>query len=252
MKPENSQARKKVQLRFAAFYAFSLVLTIFILSSFWGPLPSPTIKGRKTALTGNTSQEHQVLVADEILHEHLNKLQQLDQKYTILLIDSATGQGLKTIIQTITESEQAFSKAIDSINEAAKNYSPENALKFENMTASFRSLLNNRAFSGNKNNLNGGNNRSSATDPNELSKLKKELEARNAQITNLEKELKNSKAGKYSYPVSPDDKLRQENDFLKLALRSQVNQTNSLKESNEQLTNQLNKFLAPNIPKRPN
>lgn len=252
MKPENNQERKKVQWRFAAFYAFSLILIILVLSAFWGPLPSPTIKGKKTNLTGNTSQEHQVLVADEILHEHLDKLQQLDQKYTILLIDSATGPGLKIIIQTITESEAAFSKAIDSVNEAGKNYSPENTRKFENMTTSFRSLLNNRAFSNNRHNVPISNNKISVTEQNELIKLKKDLQEKDGQITNLEKELKNTQAGKYSYPTSPNDKLRQENDFLKMALRSQVVQTNSLKESNEQLTNQLNKFLGPNIPKRPN
>lgn len=252
MKPENYNERKKVQLKFAAFYALSFILIILILSSFWGPLPSATIKGRKTALTGNLSQEHKVLMADEMLHQQLNRLQQLDQKYNTLLTDSATAPGMKTIIQTITEAEAAFSKTIDSINESGKNYSQENMYKFENMTASFRTLLNNRAYAEHGRNITPNVNKNSGIDQNEMTSLKKALEAKESQIANLERQLKSSQTGKYSYPISPVDKLRQENDFLKLALRSQVVQTNTLKESNEQLTNQLNKFLGPNTPKRPN
>lgn len=251
MKPKNSEEIKKLQLRFAGFYGISLVLIIIILSSFWGPLPAPTIKGKKIALTGNTSQEHQILLADELLHERLDQLQKLDLRYTILLTDSATGSGLKTIIETITASEEAFGRLIDSVYESGKNYSPDNMRKFENLATSFRTLLENRAYSHKRRNAVSSPGINSGNDQREMLTLKKDLSEKESQLEKLEKELKAAQNHKYSYPVSPDDKLKQENDFLKMALRSQVVETNSLKKTNEQLTIWLNQLQKPGIPKRP-
>ncbi|MEJ7769104.1 MAG: hypothetical protein WKF89_14900, partial [Chitinophagaceae bacterium] len=173
MKPENNNDRKKLQWKFASLYALSLVLLVLILSSFWGPLPTARIKGKKTPLTGNISQEHQILLADDLLHAHMNYLQQLDKRYITLLADSATGEGLKTIIQKITEAEAAFSKSIDSIRESGKSYSPEHMRKFENMATSFGTLLDNRAFSNNDRNAIGADVAVAGNLQGDLLKLKK-------------------------------------------------------------------------------
>jgi len=246
MKPENNDERKKIRLKFAAFYILSLVLIVSILSSFWGPLPSATIKGRKMMLTGNLSQEHQVLIADEMMHERLSQLQELDLKYAELLKDSATGTGLKTIIQTITESEEAFNKAIDSINRTSKNYSPEYMRKFEKLIASFKTLLDNRSYSSTGRHTPVSTIKIPAHEQHELSKLKKDLETKQNELEMLQKNLKTGKSDKFAYPISPDEKLRQENDFLKLALRSQVEQTTSLKKSNGELTTRVYELQKSN------
>lgn len=103
--------------------------------------------GRKKYMASLTKQREQLLKADELLHARLWQLQNMDKQYSSLLTVQRDEAGLARANASIETTEQAFQKAIDSIERMGRQYDEQAGTNdFQNITAFFKTILDNRRF----------------------------------------------------------------------------------------------------------
>jgi hypothetical protein len=113
MKFTSTSEKQKLSLLFAGYYVSSAVLILLLLTVFLVNRASDHLdNGRKNGLTG----EQQLAQACSLLQERLRDLQQLDEKYTILIRDSGVKANYDVLTGRIKNSEVALRRVIDSVD----------------------------------------------------------------------------------------------------------------------------------------
>ncbi len=246
MKPENIAERKSMKLRFVALYVVSMLLIVLILSAFWKPLPSGDSKANKRSPSNGPAAIKELILADKMLHMQLFQLQELDEKRAFLLTDSKSLKGDHALDNEIAAREEKLKEAIDSFQNRQHDLSKENVVIKNNIITFFKMAYDNRrSVAGIEQALNS----KPAPDDNSslqqtLIKFQKEADKRKTRIAELERALKKQQIDledNATATASPE-KLRDENKFLKWAVRSQVAQIRTLTERNKSLTTQLNEL----------
>lgn len=243
MQPKNSPVPK---VKFAALYFVSLVLLIIILSAFWGPLPSLPKKIKEANLTDSQLEEHQVLLAIDLIHRQSNQLQ-----HVVRLQESLPGVENLARVNTIIN---ALRSTIDSIELNTASYSKDIKIILMNAIEPLKLALDNLSSFGNvlrrtnkdihqkdsiiatlEKQLKGKV--QSPVNVRERAILNNDLQMKKGRINDLEAQLKNLtvKGGKSNARTEDIEKLISDNKYYQLSLRSQVQQTNKLLEMNKSL-----------------
>ncbi|MEO6550645.1 MAG: hypothetical protein ABIN94_21750 [Ferruginibacter sp.] len=157
---------------------------------------SPVLRASNNMVVDNgenivASQQRELLMRDEILHAHFNELQNLDEEYSALVLDTTNRGKLAQLNARIASEEDAFRMSIDSIGNEMLDFSnktDENL--FVNMVTSFRLALENRRSLGNLRNALSKDNISLSPDAKELLMAKNALLTRDTKIASLEDALK--------------------------------------------------------------
>lgn len=157
---------------------------------------SPVLRASNNMVVDNgenivASQQRELLMRDEILHAHFNELQNLDEEYSALVLDTTNRGKLAQLNARIASEEDAFRMSIDSIGNEMLDFSnktDENL--FVNMVTSFRLALENRRSLGNLRNALSKENISLSPDAKELLMAKNALLTRDTKIASLEDALK--------------------------------------------------------------
>lgn len=248
MKPENEVGRN-IKLKFAGFYLASVLLMILIGITFWKNNPQPIQQATLKSVPGTkNSVEHQVVLSDELLHNRLSQLQELDKKYALLLTDSTLSSfQLDSANKIILNAEALFRKTIDSVEQENKQYnSVDNENMLTNMTDAFSISLENRRSANNIRMALVTSRKGMNTDQKSLLQLQNELQKKDDRIAELEASLK-TKPVVASINTSDNNDLIKRNESLRTDIKTMEDKNyaltklvNSLKQDNENLTGQLN------------
>ena len=245
MKTQNIVERKKLKFQFAVLYIVSILLLAMIFTALWDIFSFPKQMDSRDK-PGGTSEEYEILKQDELLHASLNNLQQLDEKYTILIADSAGRQALDSLKQLIHNAEVSFSNTIDSIERQKRTFNiSSNAVRLNSIISAFRSALNNRRSSSYIPGTLSGENVDFSTVKTKLLKLEIELQNKDNMILALEDKIKIQKTGtpnNFSNPL--DIRLKKELKLLQADVKKQEERVFSLLALNNSLTKDNNRLTA--------
>ncbi|MEO7766398.1 MAG: hypothetical protein ABIS01_03190 [Ferruginibacter sp.] len=206
-------------------------------------------------------QQRELLMRDEVLHAHFNELQNLDEEYSSLVIDTANRNKLGDVNSRIASAEESFRVSIDSIaNEMLdfSNKADENL--FVNMITSFRLALDNRHSLSNLRNAMAKSKVSLSPDQRELLLAKNTLLTKDTKIAALENTLKILQNSIDNKSTASTNAIKQENDIYKeqavekdkkIASLTSVNSTlqgqnSSLQNQNSTLQNQYSSLQKEN------
>ncbi len=160
--PERLEEKKKLKSRFAILYVGSIILLILLAILWFHNSP------KSETLTNRASREDAEMFAllsqDQLLHQSLKNLDQLDISYAKLAATGADSITLSNLDNLINTSEKAFSDLIDSMSNKKSFFKDQvNAERSDSILYAFISALNYRksnsalraAFPGNNKNLQG-------------------------------------------------------------------------------------------------
>ncbi len=160
--PEKLEEKKKLKSRIAILYIGSIILFILLAILWFHNSPKS-----ETLANGTSRQDAEniaLLNQDELLHQSLKNLDQLDISYAKLVAAGADSVTLNNLDNLINTSETAFSDLIDSISNQKSFFKNQvNAERSDNILYAFVSALNYRksnsslrtSFFGNNKNLQG-------------------------------------------------------------------------------------------------
>ncbi|MEO6000490.1 MAG: hypothetical protein ABIN89_26845 [Chitinophagaceae bacterium] len=211
-------------LKFIGFFTGSVILCVIIVSSFWGPLPAQSLQEDRVASNSNQNSfgEEQLLQTDQLLH---SKWMRLEQIY------SGTPTG-----KMVVEAEASFRKTLDSIRGNRSNFIEGN--KIDSITSSFELVLKNRQSLNLINRATNNNNKDDSLMTQQMQNLQKDLQGKSIQLVKLQNQLKTKPVqsnGEAPQSSKETKKMKDEIEFLKWALRSEVSSNHALTNSNKQL-----------------
>ena len=145
MKPINTATRQKKIISFSILVFITGAVVFLLLSSLWqNNVKAAKITDTKTT-TVTSSQDDKLVQYDEQLHARLLVLQQLDEQYVSLLVNSANMKSLDSFNTVIHQQEEYFNAAVNRISQNVVVFTDENKRKqFLKMITSFRAAIDNR------------------------------------------------------------------------------------------------------------
>lgn len=174
------------KLQFIGFFTAAIVLSVVILSSFWGPLPSLTQQESKFMPRPDKAGQMQ-LETYRLLHAQWTRLEELYIEHSIAIADGSKAANINETGKPLTEAEAAFNITLDSLTE--KIYvNGDDMINVDSIISSYRLALENRQYLNNISHVQ--NNDNNTGDQKKLQALEIELQAKTATIATLQHQLK--------------------------------------------------------------
>ena len=174
------------------FSVLALLVTAslaFILFTSLKQMDAVNIVAKKINHNAAASEQDNVLLGyDELLHAKLNGLQQLDNKFTEMLVSTQPDKNYDSLNAIILQQEEEFRKSIDNIDHQGKKLRIGN-VQFSKMITSFKSILESRKSIGSLRNAVTIGQSSFTPDEKEMFKLQEELMTKTNRVTTLENSL---------------------------------------------------------------
>lgn len=246
------EEERKLKIKFAIILIASIVVLSGVFAALWF-YNSPTY----TEMPTGDAENIVLLNEDQLLHESLMKLDELNMNYSKFLAASAGRASLDSLNNLINTSEADFSNLIDRMySQKSKFKNPGNSEKSDHIIHAFISSLNYRksydslrmASAGfvNEKNPEGGNL--------SIQQLKMSVQSKDDTIKNLLSQLRfQNQLKKYDSPVEQYIQPNTEIESLQSNVKKQRDSIkilstvyNSLIKDNSNLTDQLNKLKLNN------
>jgi hypothetical protein len=211
----NSTQKKKLTYLFAAFYGLACTLLVLVLTVFWNnPGPEQNSSTADLFQIGNLKLQR----ANDLLSNHLQKLQALDQRYVSLLSSPVLNPGLDSASSEIKKAEREFRQEIDSVDKAAAK--DNEIAKFNQTLSYFKSCLESRRYSDNMQVFVAGASRQLAEVRGQMDTLKKLLLEKDSSIAEMKTQTGSGYQNKNESAISRTDYqlLKSENRYLKSQL----------------------------------
>ncbi|MBC7886259.1 MAG: hypothetical protein H7Z13_00100 [Ferruginibacter sp.] len=241
MRAIDTRSRKKWIIKFIGVLIITAGLLWLVKLVIWRNNPAVfSVNNPATADTTDhiiASQQRELLSLDEVLHEHLNTLQNLDVSYSALMTDTVNKNGLIEMNDRISAEEESFRRSIDSVAKEVLTYPnrvDENL--FVNMIASFRLALENRRSIANLRNAIANGKTTLSPDQKSMLKLKNDLLSKETRIAYLESALK-SKQNSNDNPSTAQAEIASNEKDNKIAHLTAIN--NTLQKESDRLSKQL-------------
>ncbi len=113
---------KKNKSRSTVYVIVAGVAALLAIAAIW----RSGLSGNKTTdaavLSGKLEEERQVLRNDVVLHEHFRKLQDLDEKYAMFLVNSPSSKQVDSFNTLIGQAEKAMKISLDSVSTQSTKY----------------------------------------------------------------------------------------------------------------------------------
>ena len=246
------EEERKLKIKFVIILIASIVLLSGVFAALWF-YNSPTYIEMPTGDAENIV----LLNEDQLLHEGLMKLDELNMNYSKFLAASAGRASLDSLNNLINTSEADFSNLIDRMySQKSKFKNPGNSEKSDNIIHAFISSLNYRKSNDSLRMASAGfvNEENLEGDNLSIQQLKMSVQSKDDTIKNLLSQLRfQNQLKKYDSPVeqyiqpgteieSLQSNVKKQRDSIKIL--SSV--YNSLIKDNSNLTNQLNKLKLNN------
>lgn len=243
-------------------YLIAAVAAVLIaVVAIWGNNLSGTKKSEVAVLSDKLSEARQVLRNDVLLHEHFRRLQELDQRYGLMLMKSPAPAQLDSVNHAINAQENAMKKSLDSIsNESTKYNAWANVVISDSITSSFKKALSNRKYIANIRSAIEGKPIDISSGDKEAMQMQFDMEKKDEIIASLEKELKSKAAISQQQqvetkaaPAANKNELQKQNESLEASLKEEemrntglLDITRSLRQDNEKLITELSKVRRNN------
>lgn len=245
MKPLNPNGVNLTLLKFIGFFTGSVILCVIIAISFLSPLSSMSTPEFKKPVTRNVPDVHiaelnQVLMTDQLLHAKWMQLEEVYLTRAISISDSSAILSNSQAKEPVVEAEASFKKTLDSVGENSSKSTYKN--KIDSIVTSFDLALKNRQalndFSSKRIQINSHEKDSKMVQ--QLQDLQNELRTKNGMIGKMQKQLEllppqPSDDEERPHTFAQNKKMKDEIEFLKWALRSEVSTNHKLTDTNNQL-----------------
>jgi chromosome segregation ATPase len=256
----DTETKKRSSTSTGYIIAAGAAILIAIIA-IWGNNSSGTKRSETAELSDRLTEEDQVLRNDIVLHDHFRKLQELDEKYTQLLMSSPTPAQFDSANSKINAQEQAMKNSIDSITELSTKYNAwANVVISDSINSTFRKALANRRYMSNIRSAIEGKSIAIKSSDKELLELQFDMQKKDERIVSLEKELKSKIAGVPQQavtvtkaPVENKTELQKQKEALENNLKEEemrntglLDITHTLKSDNEKLIAELSKVRRSN------
>lgn len=246
------EEERKLKIKFAIIFIASIVLLLLVFAALWIYNP-PSSRVTYTEMSTEDAENIVLLNEDQLLHEGLMKLDELDINYSKLLTESADSASLDSLNNLINTSKTDFNNLIDRLySQKIKFKNPVNSEKSDNIIRAFISALNYRKSNDSLRMASPGLANGKNLEGDNFAILQLQLNAQNKDntINDLLSQLRfQNQLKKYDLPVEQNIQPNTEIESLQSNVKKQRDSIkilltvyNSLIKDNSSLANQLNKL----------
>ena len=261
MQPTDTTAFRNPRKKSAGYIIAGTAVLLIIAAAILGNNLSGTKKSEIAQLSDKLKEESQVLKNDVLLHEHFRKLQDLDEVYATMVMNSAIPSALDSLDLVIQSTEKKMKNTLTSVKTEAATYNVwSNVVMSDSMVSSFSKALSNRKYMATIRNAVSGKPIAINSDDKELMQLQFTMQEKEEQIISLEKELRSKTAVAappatvvVPVPQINNTELQKKNTALEASLREEelrntglLDVTRTLRQENEKLLADIGKVRRNN------